>query len=87
MRVAHTGGTPSLLNSTESTETMSKLSMNETINQWDDSKPFPTDSAKLMDEGINQDQLTNEETIRGTINPNMIRTPWTSMLSPQLSMR
>ena len=58
---------------------MSKLSMNEMTNQWDDSRLSLTDSAKLMGEDINQDQLINEETTRGTINPDTIQTPWTSM--------
>ena len=85
IRLSRKDGTPSLLNSTEFIETTSKLSTNETTNQWDDNRLFPTDSAKLTGEDINQDQLTNEETIKGTINPDTIRTPWMSMLSPRLS--
>ena len=85
IRLSRKDGIPSLSNSTEFTETTFKLSMNETTNQWDDNRLFPTDSAKPMGEDTNQDQLINEETIRGTINPDTIQTPWTSMLSPRLS--
>ena len=72
IRLSRKDGTPLLSNSTEFTETTSKLSMNDLANQWDDNRLFQTDSAKLMDEDISQDQPINEETTRGTINPDTI---------------
>ena len=80
-------GTLSLLNLTEFIETMSKLSMNDQTNQWDDNRLLPTDSTKFMGEDINQDQHINEGTTKGTINPDMIRMPWMLMSSLWLSMR
>ena len=85
IRLPRKDGTPSLSNSIEFTRTMSKLSMNNQTNQWDNNRLSQTNSDKHMDKDINQDQHINKETTRGTINPNMIRTPWTSMLSPRLS--
>ena len=46
--------------------------MNDQTNQWDDNRLPQIDSAKFMGEDINQDQLINEETTRGTINPDTI---------------
>ena len=56
--------------------------MNDQTNQWDDNRLLQTNTTKFMGEDINQDQHTNEETIRETINPDMIQMPWTMMLSP-----
>ena len=41
---------------------MSKLSTNDQTNQWDNNRITPINSDKSMDEEINQDQHTNEET-------------------------